>query len=495
MGVRPKQLKPQQSKAVQACRTLHHERLALLRVTASTGVYLLAMTLWSAQASASSARTLALSTMSLLCVGITLYIRRLVEASAKRARHRYWLLGVNAAWCCMLVSTAVLFHPGLHAATVMLPFGLGLFVIAKSMRWAIGASLASVMLWLQTAAYVGGSLAPEVEVLDSYMLCTLTLVWILGTTLLMALRASRQSKRALANLALRERELATERQSNERARAEIEMANQRLNAQREELERQLEEDAHMANLLAEQADKEVVIAEGVHQYLSEPLRNVVSFAQLIRRKVAKQEEAQQAVGEYVAYIEDGALRMARMLADLRMYTQNDADTEPEAVDLNDLLTDLSSDLSGALERTNGTLSIGHLPSVMGFPTQLVRLFQNLIANALKFGRADQPVRVCISGVERQDSYVIRVSDNGIGIPANQLDKVFGLFNRAHDQANYEGSGVGLALCQRIALAHDATLTVESEEGVGSTFFIAFSANSVCPSRALGLEPATTHQHV
>ena len=106
--------------------------------------------------------------------------------------------------------------------------------------------------------------------------------------------------------------------------------------------------------------------------------------------------------------------------------------------------------------------------VRGFPTQLRQLLQNLIVNALKFHRPGTPPRVEIA-YERGRGLVIR--DNGIGIPADRLEDVFGLFNRAHATEGYEGSGVGLALCRRIALAHGATLELSSAVGVGTTFVV------------------------
>ena len=123
-----------------------------------------------------------------------------------------------------------------------------------------------------------------------------------------------------------------------------------------------------------------------------------------------------------------------------------------------------------------------------------QLFQNLVSNALKFSRPGVAPAVEISAYERADGLVgIRVADNGIGIPANQIDKVFGLFNRAHAEGDYEGSGVGLALCRKIAIAHGGDIAVTSVPGEGTTFHIGLRGATLAtaPSSARQqLDPTT-----
>jgi len=200
------------------------------------------------------------------------------------------------------------------------------------------------------------------------------------------------------------------------------------------------------------------------------LRGIVSFSQLIHRKLQKREEAN-GVQEYLGYAIDGGQRMAKMLDDLLLYSKNNHSEVPHTVDLSILLAEVQDDLYDLIERSSAVINVGELPSIIGFETQLKQLFQNLLSNALKFRTKEENPHISIRAVKQHElGYLnIEVQDNGVGIPVNQLDKVFGLFNRAHEGSGYEGSGVGLALCRRIAISHGATLTVKSELGVGTTF--------------------------
>lgn len=231
---------------------------------------------------------------------------------------------------------------------------------------------------------------------------------------------------------------------------------------------QMMSEARVTEDLRSRQDDKKSIVQAIHHDLKEPLRSIVSFTQLARRKLG-QYECDPSLSEYLAFAEDGGRRMAVMLEDLMSYT-NDADQERSVtVDLNELCDEVLKNLHDSIARTAAEVTREQLPVVEGQRTQLLQLVQNLLSNALKFSHPGVPPRVRISAASVSDGRMeISIADNGIGIPPNQIDKVFGLFNRAHAEQSYEGSGVGLALCRKIVIAHGGQIRVISA-GVGTQF--------------------------
>lgn len=162
-------------------------------------------------------------------------------------------------------------------------------------------------------------------------------------------------------------------------------------------------------------------------------------------------------------------RMSQLIDALLDYAWTGRENVPmQTVDLNDVAGEVAVDLRSVLEGSNARLHIGVLPEVSGDPVALRQLLQNLIANALKFrGKADPVVSVTCG--EKPDAWVLSVVDNGIGIAAENLKNIFQPFQRLHTRTEYDGSGLGLATCQRIVTQHGGRIWVESELGKGSTF--------------------------
>jgi chemotaxis family two-component system sensor kinase Cph1 len=162
-------------------------------------------------------------------------------------------------------------------------------------------------------------------------------------------------------------------------------------------------------------------------------------------------------------------RMSQLIDALLDYAWTGRENVPlETVDLNRVAAEVAVDLRSAVESNRARLNIGVLPEVSGDAVALRQLLQNLIANALKFrGEADPVVSVVC--VEKPDAWVLSVTDNGIGIAAEHLKNIFKPFQRLHARNDYDGSGLGLATCQRIVTQHGGNLWVESQPGSGSTF--------------------------
>jgi signal transduction histidine kinase len=162
--------------------------------------------------------------------------------------------------------------------------------------------------------------------------------------------------------------------------------------------------------------------------------------------------------------------MESLLNDLlNLVRLNQSAVDRQPADLNLLASQVRDDLAMALQRSNGQLLIGDLPTVSGDPSLLRIVIQNLVGNGLKFSRPGTLPVVTVSALAVEGSWRIAVSDNGIGMPADQLDKVFEMFTRLHARKQYDGTGLGLSICRRIAELHQGSISVTSEPGVGSCF--------------------------
>jgi PAS domain S-box-containing protein len=202
--------------------------------------------------------------------------------------------------------------------------------------------------------------------------------------------------------------------------------------------------------------------------LQAPLRMVKSWLELLEKRY--RDELDEKASEYINHAVDGTERMEEMIQALldlsRVETRGDkfAPTDCEAV-LNDVLNDLRMSIGEA----EAEVTHDPLPTVMADKAQLAQVFQNLIANTIKFRREGVPPRVHVSAEQEGDEWVFSVEDNGIGIDPEQADRIFQIFQRLHTDEEYPGLGIGLALCKRIAERHGGRIWVESEVGEGSTF--------------------------
>ena len=147
------------------------------------------------------------------------------------------------------------------------------------------------------------------------------------------------------------------------------------------------------------------------------------------------------------------------------------------VDCNRVLDQVSALLQAEVEAAGAEITSDELPVVDGDEGQLSQLFQNLLANSLKF-RSPGPVRIHVSATADAEEWVLAVRDNGIGIPAESVERVFGMFQRLHTEAEYPGTGIGLAICRRIAARHGGRIWVESCPGEGATFKVALPRRRV-----------------
>jgi light-regulated signal transduction histidine kinase (bacteriophytochrome) len=208
--------------------------------------------------------------------------------------------------------------------------------------------------------------------------------------------------------------------------------------------------------------------------LQEPLRMVAVYSDMLQKKFS---HALGPTGEqYLQYTVEGALRMERLIQDLLAFTNASTfDEEPsESLDTNEAVARTVAALATEIAETGAFVTHSPLPSVRMHRYQLDQLIRNLVSNAIRYRRG-KPPRIHISA-ERQDlNWKFSVQDNGIGIDPKYKEQIFGIFKRLHSAAEYPGTGMGLAICQRIVQRTGGRIWLESEPGRGSTFFFTIPA--------------------
>jgi len=207
--------------------------------------------------------------------------------------------------------------------------------------------------------------------------------------------------------------------------------------------------------------------------LQEPLRMVASYCQLLERRYssALDDEAR----EFIGYAVDGATRMQALINDLLTYSRVGRQDSPLAPTETRRIVDFAlANLSQAIEETGAEVVVGRLPSVMADASQLTRLFQNLIGNAIKF-RGDRTPEIHVDSSPDGEAARFSIRDNGIGIDPKHADRVFAIFQRLHSRQEYPGTGIGLAVCKRIVERHGGRIWLESEPGAGTTFLFTLPA--------------------
>ncbi len=216
--------------------------------------------------------------------------------------------------------------------------------------------------------------------------------------------------------------------------------------------------------------------------LQEPLRKIQAFGD--RLKVKCSAELGENGRDYLERMQDAARRMQILLHDLLTLSRVTSKAQPfESVDLHKIVKDVVSDLEVRIEQTGALVEIGRLPVIEADPAQMRQLLQNLISNALKFHRPDTKPEVIISAkvLDNADSLTgsmpgaelcqLQVRDNGIGFDEQYLERIFQVFQRLHSRSEYEGTGIGLAVCRKITDRHRGTISAKSAVGEGATFIV------------------------
>lgn len=201
--------------------------------------------------------------------------------------------------------------------------------------------------------------------------------------------------------------------------------------------------------------------------LQEPLRMIASYLQLIERRYKGKLDKD--ADEFIAFAVDGASRLQNMIIGLLAYSRVGTKGKPfEEINCSEVLGDAISNLKIAIEESGALVTADRLPVIKADAGQLIQVFQNLMANAIKF-RLEDPPRIHVSAVQKETEWVFSVRDNGIGIAPEYKDRIFNIFQRLHGK-EYPGVGIGLSLCRRIVERHGGRIWFESETGKGTTFY-------------------------
>lgn len=201
--------------------------------------------------------------------------------------------------------------------------------------------------------------------------------------------------------------------------------------------------------------------------LQEPLRMVATYTQLLAERYQGKLDAN--ADKYIHYAVDGAVRMQMLVQDLLTFSRvGRGGIEPKPVDVKEVVDGVLLNLQAAVEESGAQIGCESLPTVVADRLLLSQLFQNLIANGIKF-RGPATPRIQVSAIQEEREWIFSVRDNGIGIAPEYAEMVFVIFKRLHTQAEYPGSGIGLAICKKIVEQHGGRIWLEAEEGPGCTF--------------------------
>lgn len=206
--------------------------------------------------------------------------------------------------------------------------------------------------------------------------------------------------------------------------------------------------------------------------LQEPLRTISNFVGLIEDKYSKKLDKD--ADQYLKFIVTATSKMQNLIKDLLDYSRIGRNITFIEVDCNNILKEVIAEMNASIKESNAKITYATLPILKGNDIKLKQLFQNLISNAIKFRKKNTTPEIIITVEKKDTEYLFAIKDNGIGIEENSINKLFVLFQRLHSDAEYPGTGIGLATCQKIVTLHGGKIWVESKLGVGSTFYFTIS---------------------
>jgi len=262
--------------------------------------------------------------------------------------------------------------------------------------------------------------------------------------------------------------LFNQKKEIENSNCELKKANQLLS---KEIARREETEVLLRNTLVDLKNSNNELEQFAYiasHDLQEPLRMVASFVQLLASRYKDKLDAN--ANEYIDFAVDGAQRMQKMIQDLMEYSRiQTKGTNFAKVNTTNILEQVQNILSMNITETNTIIKYNNIHSIVGDEAQLIRLFQNLIGNAIKFHGENQ-VEIEITSTSMDDFWLFTVRDNGIGMDQKYHDKVFQIFQRLHSREEFEGTGIGLSVCKRIVERHKGKIWFESKLGEGTTFY-------------------------
>lgn len=255
-------------------------------------------------------------------------------------------------------------------------------------------------------------------------------------------------------------------EARDRAEAEIRELNLGLQRRVEERTAELER----ANVQLTRSNEDLTRFAYVASHdLQEPLRMIGSYAGLLGRRYEGQLDER--ADKYIFYIVDGAKRMQTLVQDLLAYSRSGSQAlKFQPTNMEEVLSTAIGNLEFAIADASAVITRDPLPSLTADPVKITQVMQNLLANAIKFRKADEPPRIHVSARQEEKDWIFSVRDNGIGFEPRYSDRIFTIFQRLHPVGQYPGTGIGLAICKRIVEGHGGRVGADSEPGAGSTFY-------------------------
>lgn len=226
-------------------------------------------------------------------------------------------------------------------------------------------------------------------------------------------------------------------------------------------------EAFNKNLVAANKELEQFAFIASHD-LQEPLRTITSFVGIFEKKYSGKLDAD--AEQYLKFIVTATTKMRNLIEDLLGFSRIGRNIALESVDFNDALKETLVDLDASIKESKAKIISATLPILTANKTDIIRLFQNLISNAIKFRKKEGQSEISITVEEHDTEYMFAVKDNGIGIEERFFKKLFVIFQRLHTVAEYPGTGIGLAACKKIVALHGGRIWVTSKVNEGSTFF-------------------------
>jgi PAS domain S-box-containing protein len=206
--------------------------------------------------------------------------------------------------------------------------------------------------------------------------------------------------------------------------------------------------------------------------LQEPLRMVRSFSEKLQEHLVEGLKGDVKGQRYFHFVIDGAERAQTLITDILAYSSISSDTKIlEEVNLEEIIKVIKKNMLDCIDGKKGEITFDALPILQGNKTQLFQLFQNLINNGLKYQKPEVTPHVHVGVEETETHWIFAIRDNGIGMEERHLKKIFDVFQRLHRRSQFAGTGVGLSICKKVAERHDGIIWVESEKGIGSTFYV------------------------
>lgn len=234
--------------------------------------------------------------------------------------------------------------------------------------------------------------------------------------------------------------------------------------------------------LARSNDELAEFASVAAHDLAEPLRVIEGYLHVLRTRCGSQLD--DSARSYIAHAVAGAERLQHLIDDLLRYSRATTESAPmETLDLAPVVKAAADALTVRLAETGARLTVGALPTVVGNRIQLEQLFQNLLANAMKFTRAGVVPMIEVSTIETDGGCQIDVTDNGIGIAPQYRERVFGMFKRLNGRSDYPGTGIGLAICRKVIESHGGRIWVADSE-TGATMRLLIPSNRASPVEAI-----------